>query len=175
MVRKPQYDLIKIDKARFDDAIKAYFLWRDLNAVIKNSYNRAVNIPETITEALLCYALKFDLNKGTAGDVKDPQTSEIIELKATSNWESDLTSFSPNENFDKLYFARLNQKDDEIFFYDTELDSTMLKGIEVNRTQTVGDQQIQKRRPRFSVIDKIINAKNIKPVARIDLRKGKVK
>ncbi|MGY3735778.1 hypothetical protein ACWOAN_03270 [Lactococcus taiwanensis] len=87
---------------------------------------------------MLCNALKFDLNKGTAGDVKNPQTSEIIELKATSNWESDLISFSPNENFDKLYFARLNQKDDEIFF-DTELVSTMLKGIEVNRIQTVGD------------------------------------
>lgn len=168
-------DFVKMDKSRFNDAVKAYFLWKELNALIKNSHNRGVNFPETISETLLCVAMDFELNRGTGGDARDPKNNKVIEAKATSNWDKDTTSFSPNESFDELYFIRLNQRDDEVYFYATGYDSDKLRDIEVNKRETLGDQQDQKRRPRFSVIEKIIEKDNIKPVAMVDLRAKKVK
>lgn len=168
------HDFVKIDKSRFEDAIKAYFLWKELNALIKNSHNRGINFPETISETLLCAAMGFELNKGTGGDARDPKTQKIIEAKATSNWDRDTTSFSPSENFDVLYFLRLNQRNDELYIYDTGIDSDNLKFIQVNKTQTLGDQQSQGRRPRFSVIKFIVEANNIEPVAKVELRTKKI-
>ncbi|MBD1373576.1 Bsp6I family type II restriction endonuclease [Hazenella sp. IB182357] len=168
------HDYVKIDKSRFQDAIKAYFLWKELNSIIKNSHNRGINFPETISETLLCYAMDFELNRGTAGDARESKTHRIIEAKATSNWDRDTTSFSPNENFDLLYFLRLNQRDDELFIYNTGINSEDLKGIKVNKKQTLGDQQEQGRRPRFSVIKFIIVPNGINPQGKIDLRTKKI-
>lgn len=112
-------DFVKMDKSRFNDAVQAYFLWKELNALIKNNHNRGINFPETISETLLCSAMDFELNRGTGGDARNPIDGSIIEAKATSNWGNDLTSFSPNEDFDLLYFIRLNQRNDEIYFYNT--------------------------------------------------------
>nr|WGD68555.1 hypothetical protein P5630_00030 [Bacillus subtilis] len=120
------------------------------------------------------FAMGFELNRGTGGDAKDPNTNQIIESKATSNWDRDTTSFSPSEDFDVLYFLRLNQRDDELYIYDTEINSDDLKSIQVNKTQTLGDQQAQGRRPRFSVIKFIIEANDIKPVAKVELRTKKI-
>ncbi|MDZ4508471.1 Bsp6I family type II restriction endonuclease [Bacillus cereus] len=168
------HDFVKIDKSRFEDAVKSYFLWKELNSLIKNSHNRGINFPETISETLLCSAMGFELNRGTGGDARDPKSNRIIEAKATSNWDRDTTSFSPSEDFDVLYFLRLNQRDDELYIYDTEINSDDLKSIQVNKTQTLGDQQAQGRRPRFSVIKFIIEANNIQPVAKVELRTKKI-
>ncbi|GEN55519.1 Bsp6I family type II restriction endonuclease [Halobacillus faecis] len=154
--------------------MKAYFLWKELNAIIKNSHNRGINFPETISESLMCYALDFELNRGTGGDARNPETDEVCEAKATSNWDRDTSSFSPSEDFDRLFFVRLNQREDSISIYDLELDSNDLKQISVSSTQTVGDQQAEKRRPRFSIIKKIIEPNDIQPVASIDLRTKKL-
>lgn len=167
-------DLIMIDKSRFKDAIRAYWLWKELNAFIKNSHNRGLNFPETISETLACYALGFQLNRGSGGDAQNPSTKEIIEFKATSNWNRDTSSFSPSENFDHLYFIRLNQREDKIFIYDLQIDSEQLKNIQVNKTQTLGNQQAQGRRPRFSIIKKIIEKNDYEPVCGVDIRKEKV-
>ena len=100
-------DIVKIDKSRFEDAIKSYFLWKELNGLIKNSHNRGVNFPETISETLCCAAMDFSLNKKSGGDAFDYKNNKIIEIKATSNWDKDTTSFSPKEKFDSLFFLRL--------------------------------------------------------------------
>ncbi|MEH7455628.1 Bsp6I family type II restriction endonuclease [Gottfriedia acidiceleris] len=168
------HDFVKIDKSRFEDAVKAYWLWKELNGLIKNSHNRGINFPETISETLLCASMKFELNRGTGGDAKDPSTGNIIESKATSNWDKDLTSFSPSEKFDLLYFLRLNQRDDELYIYNTGINSDDLKSIKVNKTSTVGDYQEAGKRPRFSVITNIIELNNLQPVAIIDLRTKKI-
>ena len=168
-------DFIKIDKSRFNDAVTAYFLWKELNALIKNSHNRGINFPETISETLLCYALDLELNRGTGGDARNALTGEICEAKATSNWDKDTSSFSPFEFFDRLYFIRLNQRDDEVYIYDLGINSKELKNIQVNKLQTVGDQQAQRRRPRFSIIKTIIDAQGLSPVAVISMRTKKLK
>lgn len=168
------HDYVKIDKSRFNDMIDAYFLWKELNALIKNSHTRGVNFPEIISESLLCYALDYKLNRGTGGDAYDETNNRVIECKATSNFDKDTSSFSPNEEFDRLYFLRLYQRGDELYIYDTEYNSDKLKEIQVNKEQTLGDQQAQGRRPRFSIINFIINEDNIQPIVKIDLRKGKI-
>lgn len=167
-------DFVEIDHSRFNDVVKAYFLWKELNALIKNSHTRGVNFPEIISESLLCYSMSFKLNRGVGGDAYDEKNSKIVEVKATSNFAADTTSFSPNEKFDSLFFVRLNQRDDELFIYDTKFNSETLKKISVNKTENVGDQQEQKRRPRFSVIKKIIDENGIKPLMKIDLRSKKI-
>lgn len=168
------YDYVKIDKSRFSDMVKAYFLWKELNGLIKNSHTRGINFPEIISESLLCYALDYKLNRGTGGDAYDEINNRVIECKATSNFDRDTSSFSPNEEFDRLYFLRLYQRDDELYIYDTEYNSTKLKLVNVSKSQTLGDQQAQGRRPRFSIIKQIINEDNIVPIAKIDLRKEKI-
>ena len=77
-------DLVKVDKARFYDAIEMYFLWKELDQRIRTSATRGINFPETISEALACYALNFTWNKGTGGDAIDG--NRVIEFKACSNF-----------------------------------------------------------------------------------------
>lgn len=168
-------NLITVDKARFNDAITAYFLWKELDLIIRKSHTRGVNIPETISEALLCYVSNFELNRGSGGDAYDPKTDKVIECKATSNFDRDTTSFSPREKFDALFFCRLDKRNDKMYFYDLELNSDELKNIPVNSYETLGDQQKQGRRPRFSIINQIIKPKDLQYYAKLDLRTKKIK
>lgn len=167
-------DLVTVDKSRFKDAIKAYFLWKELDSLIRNSHSRGINIPETITETLLCYVSDFKLNKGKGGDAFDDVNKRIVEIKATSNYDRDTSSFSPKEEFDALFFVRLDKRDDIMYFYDLEMSSIELKQIQVNANQTLEEQQQQGRRPRFSVIKQVITPKGLTPYAKIDLRQQKV-
>jgi len=163
-------DLVTVDKSRFNDAVQAYFLWKELDALIKRSHTRGVNIPETITEALLCYVSGFKLNRGIGGDALDEATGNVVEIKATSNFDRDTSSFSPKEKFNKLYFVRLDKRNDQMYFYDLGINSDQLKQINVSKTQTLGEQQAQGRRPRFSLIKQIVVPNGIKEYAILDLR-----
>jgi len=175
LTRPKNMDLITVDKSRFKDAIKAYFLWKELDTIIRTSCTRGVNIPETITENLLCFVTGFKLNKGSGGDAFNEEYKKIVEVKATSNFDRDTSSFSPKEKFDSLYFVRLDKKEDTMYFYDLEMNSNDLKSIRVNKTQLLQEQQEQGRRPRFSVIKFIIEPKQLKPFATLNLRNEKIK
>ncbi len=165
-------DLVNVDKARFYDAIDMYFLWKELDQRIRSSATRGINFPETISEAMACYALGFQWNKGSGGDAVNGD--EIIEFKATSNWDLDTTSFSPTEEFDKLFFLRLDKRNDELYIYDTNINSDEIKQIKVNKDETFAKQQDAGRRPRFSVINFIINPRGLQPVCKVDIRGKKV-
>lgn len=170
MAKQKKLDLVIIDDARFNDAIEMYFLWKELDNRIRSSATRGINFPETISEALCCYIMGFKWNKGSGGDALDEKTGEVIEMKATSNWDKDTTSFSPKEKFDNLYFLRLNKRTDELFIYNTGLNSESLKKVMVNKTETLAQQQKSGRRPRFSIINFIINPEDLKPVAELNIR-----
>lgn len=167
-------DLISIDKSRFNDAVKAYFLWKELDSLVRNSHTRGININEAITETLLCYVGDFKLNKGSGGDAFDERTQNIIEIKATNNYHTDTTSFSTNEHFDFLYFVRLDKRNDIMYFYNLGINSDYLKTIKVNAKETLGDQQRAGRRPRFSIIKSIIEPNQLQPFANLDLMEKKV-
>lgn len=172
MARKPLQDYVTVDQARFLDTIEAYFSWKDLNSFIKSSHSRGLNFPEIISESLLCYVLDYRLNRGTYGDAID-HDGNVIECKATSNWDRDTSSFGPVTTFDRLIFIRLNMRDDFIAFYDLNLTGTTIRDVPVNATQSLGDQQDQGRRPRFSIINKIIEPLDLQPIADINLRTQK--
>lgn len=161
-------DLVEVDKARFLDGIEMYFLWKELDLRIRSSATRGINFPETISEALACYALSFKWNKGSGGDAING--NEVIEFKATSNWDKDTSSFSPTEKFDKLYFLRLDKRNDELYIYDTGFNSDNLKKIKVNKKETLEQQQQAGRRPRFSVINTIIVPEGLMPIIKINIR-----
>ena len=165
-------DLVTVDKARFYDAIEMYFLWKELDQRIRSSATRGINFPETISEAMACYALDFQWNKGSGGDAINGD--EIVEFKATSNWGLDTSSFSPSEKFDKLYFLRLDKKNDELYIYDTEMNSDELKKIKVNKNETFEQQQASGRRPRFSIINFIIEPKGLSAITKVDIRGKKI-
>jgi hypothetical protein len=167
-------DLVTVDKARFLDAIEMYFLWKELDSRIRSAATRGINFPETISEALCCYIMGFQWNKGSGGDAFDPNTKEIIEMKATSNWDLDTSSFSPKEVFDNLYFLRLNKREDKLSIYDTKISSEELKRIKVNKLETLEEQQRSGRRPRFSIINFIIEPMGLEPVAVLDIRTKKI-
>lgn len=167
-------DLVKIDKSRFNDAVRAYFLWKELNALIKNSHTRGINLHEAISEPLVCKAKGYLLNKGSGGDAYDVDRDRVIEIKGSSNYDKDTTSFSPSEEFDELHFVRLNQREDKFYLYDLGMNSELLKKVKVNKTQTLEDQQRQGRRPRFSIIKLIIEENGIEPYAVVDMREKKI-
>jgi len=168
-------NLVKIDQSRFCDAIKAYFLWKELNVIIKTSHTRGINFPEAISETLLCYVCGFELNKASAGDVYDVVNGQIIEVKATSNFDGDVSSFSPKENFDNLFFVRLDQRNDVLYFYNIRISSEQLKLVKVNAKETLAIQQAQGRRPRLSIIKTFIEKNDLKPCKTLDLRTKEIK
>lgn len=170
-MKKLKLDLVEVDKARFNDAVEMYFLWKELDARIRTAATRGINFPETISEALCCYVMGYKWNKSSGGDALDSNGNRIIEMKATSNWDKDTTSFSPSEQFDDLFFLRLDKKNDILYIYDTNINSDELKKIRVNKDETLEKQQKAGRRPRFSVIKLIIEPNDLQPIAKLDLRK----
>lgn len=168
---KLKIDLVEVDVARFIDAIDSYFLWKELDSKIRTSSTRGVNFPESISEAVCCYAMDYRLNKGSSGDAVDTNhDNEVIEIKATSNWDKDITSFSPNEEFDNLLFVRLDKRNDVIYIYNLNMNHEELGKIKVNQNQTLKDQQLTKRRPRFSIIKQLIDEQDLKPIKKVLLR-----
>lgn len=164
---------IEITEDRFKKVIDLYFNWKKLNAGIKEDYTRGVNLPEAITEPICCYVNNFYLSLGEGSeDAIVPNTKELVQIKATSNFNQDLTSFGPQSKFNILHFVRLNQKEDKMYLYNIPIEN--LKKVKVNATETYEEQQLQGRRPRFSIIDKYINVYNIQPYAIVDLNEKSI-
>ena len=166
-------DLVTIDAARINDVCRLYFLWKDLNTGIRSYVSRGINFPETLSEPMACYALGLKWNKGSGGDAMSDE-GKLIEMKATSNFDSDLTSFGPVCHFDNLIFLRLNQYENKLYIYDTGIDAEELKTLPANKTETVGEQQKQKRRPHLSIIDTVIKLRDLQPTAILDIRTTQV-
>lgn len=95
-----------------------------------------------------------------------------VQIKGTSNYDSDLTSFGPNSEFEILEFARLNQFNDKLYLYRIPINN--LYDIQVNSHQTFREQQLESRRPRLSIITNYINKFSIEPYAVIDMINGEI-
>ena len=161
--------LTKITQERFEKTIELYFKWKDLNSGIKEVYTRGVNLPEAITEPICCYANGYLLSLGEGSeDAVDPATNKQVQIKASSNFNSDLTSFGPKSHFDLLHFVRLNSNEDIMYLYDIPLEN--LYHIKMNANETFAQQQAQNRRPRFSIIKQYIEKQNITHYAYVDLK-----
>lgn len=149
----------------------AYYHWKVLNQSLKSFASRTVNFPEAISEALVCYQLGYTWhNKTKTKNVGDASfNGKLVEIKATSNFHSDLTSFSPDTKFDILIFARLNLAEDKLYLYDLNLNFSQFQQLNVNKTQTILQQQQNGRRPRLRIIENMIIPNQLQPIAIMDL------
>lgn len=170
-------NLIDVEIAYFDkkDAktFKRLFdLWVKLNKGL-GKYGRKVNIPEVLSEGMFCifsnsvrYQRKLK-GKGSASfDTINLKTGKREQIKASSI-ESDLTSFGPKSEWDKLYFMNFynNGKPDGTFDV-YEIPNSLIYKNKVNNSQTMKSQQEEKRRPRFSIMKDIIKPNKIKPLGK---------
>lgn len=163
----------KITEERYKKVIGLYFNWKALNAGIKEDFPRGINLPEAITEPICCYVNGFMHSIGEGSeDAVNTRTNAKVQIKATSNFWSDLTSFGPQSEFDELHFVRLDQESDKMYLYYIPVDE--LANVQVNAGETFADQQGQGRRPRFSIINKYILPDNIKEYAIVDLNTGEI-
>lgn len=152
--------------------LESYKAWKHLNQSLSHFASRTVNFPEAISESLVSFELDYVWhNKTKTKKVGDATSSngKLVEVKATSKFHSDLTSFSPDTKFEILIFARLKASTDELYIYDLNMDFNKFQTLKVSSSETVADQQASKRRPRLSLVD-YIESNNIAPTRVLDLK-----
>jgi hypothetical protein len=174
---KTKKGMMEIEVARFnrEDAkeFKNLFdIWVELNNGL-GKYGRKVNIPEVLSEGMFCIFSKSVRcqkklrGKGSVSfDTINLKTGEREQIKASSI-KSDLTSFGPKSEWDKLYFmAFYNSGNLDGTFDVYEIPNELIYKNKGNRGQTMELQQKEKRRPRFSIMDAIIKPYKIKPLGK---------
>ncbi|UUM19683.1 MULTISPECIES: Bsp6I family type II restriction endonuclease [unclassified Mycoplasma] len=146
-----------------------YKLWKRLDKKTKEDFTRGINIPEYITEKLYCIInnYKHKTKKDDSTDAVD-KNGKRVQIKATNNFHNDLTSFGPQSQFEILEFVRLDYENDIFYFY--RIDISILEHIKVNKFETFNNQRSQKRRPRFSIINKILIPYKIQHYANVNMR-----
>ena len=166
---------IEIDDARIDETCNAYFKWKDLNTYISNNSHIGINIPDAISEPMACYCLNLLWNRGNkSGDATNPTTSEKIEIKATSRFDGDLSSFGPTCVFDDLIFLRFKLDENLLYIYDLKINSVEFGKYPANKNETIQDQKNQKRRPHVSLQKLFVDEYNLKPDIIFDIRRCKI-
>ncbi|MFN3075221.1 Bsp6I family type II restriction endonuclease [Acinetobacter sp. TY1] len=151
--------------------LESYKAWKWLNVSLSHFASRTVNFPEAISESLCCYTLRYTWHNKAKTKLPGDGTGlngELVEIKATSNFNHDLTSFSPDIRFDILIFARLDLVNNHLYIYDMNMNFSQFQLCPVNLNETVLDHQNQGRRPRLSLINQI-NQRNLQPVTVLDL------
>lgn len=147
-----------------------YRKWRSLCADVVKLRSRTINLPEGLSEATFC--LETGAVRRISGipganssfDCYDLKTKERLQVKACS-LTPDLTSFGPRSVWDKLYFLDFYRDGKWDGTYDIYLiDNNDIYNCMVSRTESFTAQQAQRRRPRFSVYDEIIQPKGLRPI-----------
>lgn len=164
-----EIDYMVVDEQRIRLTCRIYQHWKQLYLELKSLSTRGCGFPGELSENIVCYCFGFLLNKKSGGDCYDKEKDEIIEVKGTGSDKDDLSSFSPQEHFDRLFFCKVDKNEDCVYIYDTGFNSEKLKTISVNKKDMVEDQQKSKRRPRFSVYKEIILKNNIKPLVKFSV------
>lgn len=146
---------------------RLYFKWKKLNDSIKKISTRGINLPEAISENAFCLFFPecvrvVKLKQGKCSyDVLNKKTGERIQIKASSV-EEDLSSFGPRSKWDVLYFLDFSRGDGSFKVY--KIEANWIYKHQVNKEQSFEDQQAQGKRPRFSIVEDIIQPRNIQPV-----------
>ena len=164
-----QIDYIEINPLLMRNAIRIYFHWKQLDAEVRTISTRGVNFPGELSEIFACYVLGYLWKKKGEGDAIDPKTNRIIEMKGSGSENTDVSTFSPSEQFDELVFIKANKNEDAIYIWNTGVNSDELKKIMVNKKQTFEDKQKEGNRPHLSVETKIIKAKGLTPDYKFDI------
>ncbi len=155
------------------DEVKAIWAgYKAWSSVLKKiSWVRSANMPEGLSEALVCLCTDGLLIRSSHGDVLLP-AGEVAEVKATSlpSDTPDVSSFSPVAKFANLYFVeRVEGTNDEFYVYDLGLNRTAVERLKMNARQTFKDQADAGRRPRFSIRKLIVRDLGRSPTWHVDL------
>lgn len=158
-----------VDFATFVTIFKA---WLKINVLLQSLGGRGLNVPDVISEGLYCYYFNAIRTNGTAHsyDALDLITHEGIQVKSTSI-DSDVTSFGPMSTWDVLIFmdfAPTGVVDGTVDIYRIDEHPRDLI-LNKRKGETFVDQQLQGRRPRFSIKGQIINPMGLKPIRTIKL------
>lgn len=161
-----------ISKEKMLETLKAYFSWKETSSQVKGLNGRGVNLPEAISERIVCYVNGFSLATGEGSYDALSSDGKTIQIKATSRFYNDLTSFGPQSEFEDLHFARFNLDKDEVWLYDIASKDLGLDDIVLGKkkNETFSQQQDQKRRPRFSIIKEFIEKYHLEPYKKVNLR-----
>ena len=162
--------LVSIDEKGDRELLRSlYSDWKSVSDRIKAISTRSLNIPEAITENAFCLffedCVRIVAQKGKkcAFDCLNIKTGEKIQIKAASIYP-DATSFSPNSDYDKVYFLDFSKGDGSFKIYEIPLDLIKKTMVNKKKGETFEDQQKQGRRPRFSITKEIIIPNSFKPV-----------
>jgi len=149
---------------------RLFDMWKKLKLGLRDYKSREPNFPEGLSEVAFCLfsgSKRFISLKGKSAasfDTFNTETGRAEQIKACSV-KSDLTSFGPNSKWDDLYFLDFyNQGKLDGTFNIYKIPSKRVYKMKVNKKQTMKQQQDQGKRPRFSIIDKIIKDKKLKPI-----------
>ena len=151
---------------------KYYYSWKNLNEVNVAFGMRRANLPEMLSEGLASMLFGWVRTNATSisgcssssCDLVDLGKGKLIQLKGCSTAKGKTagpTSFGPRSEFDELVFMHLDCETDTAYFY--LLDAETYKDWKVNRNETIADQQAQGRRPRVTILPKIVES-DIKPI-----------
>lgn len=161
--------------SEFGDFQKIYQEWIYLNSLVKEKGGRNINVPDVLSEGLFCLLFNAvrtnnDKNAGSY-DCVLVETGDGVQVKASSV-AKDLTSFGPRSKWDLLCFADFAHSgmiDGKAYFY--IIDNQLIERQIVNKgeNQTFTDQQTEKRRPRFSIKEKIIAPYQVKHICSLDI------
>ena len=161
------------DRRRFAEIYRS---WRSLSDELRSLGGRGVNLPEVLSEG--SFALEMGVLRvvksipgaNSSWDCYDPIRHKRIQVKACSVLP-DLTSFGPTSQWDEIYFLdffREGKWDGTFDIY--KIENALIYNHKVNESQTMRDQQMQRRRPRFSIFKEIIQRRGIQPIKTGHLR-----
>ena len=152
-------DIKKISFEKYKEIISLYPNWKNLNKAIKKEYSRGINFHEVFSEYIVCYVNNYyhSLGSGSEDAYTDDKKFKV-QIKGSSNFDSDLTSF--------------NQENDKLYLYKIPIDD--LYNIKVNSDETFKEQQQSGRRPRFSIIEKYIKRYNLEHYIVVDMITGSI-
>ena len=134
---------------------------------IKNGLKiRHQNTPEDITENITKFIIRkyendkscvwckgIDAKYGLTGDLYSNKYEKIAQIEVKSFTSNGPSQFGPNKKFGVLYFLDLRKwLNNNIILWKVKLNylSDEFKHIKVNKTQTMGEQLLEGRRPHIS-------------------------
>ncbi len=156
----------------------SFNMWKTLSETLKKDLyaTRSVNLPEALSEAIVCLDLKIGKlishkgsNFSTSFDCFDEKTKKRIQIKGSSS--SGPSQFGPRSEQDIYYFIDFfadKKIDGKYKIY--EISNAQIDNTMVNERETV-KQKAQKtgQRPRFDVRAKIVEPLKLKPIFEGDL------
>jgi len=159
---------IKLNEDFLKGVKKTYKAWKSLNEE-RNKISRSkrvTNLPEEISEGLVCYYCNYYLHLETKSNI--PLTYDIFNESKTSQVKGSCSnapsSFSVKETtYDVIHYFNLDINTDHFQIY--EIPKSVLSTLKITADKTFTQQREEGKRPKVNIMESIVIPYNIKPVA----------